>query len=1041
MKDVVNISESPCGKFICSSSKDCTVRVWDLINGVELRTIDGHKGTVWGASFLATGRKIVTASADAEVKLWNLDPNVLGHKSGAQVRRWKGHNGNIKCIDVSSDGKTLISCSTDKTLSVWDLERNRRKRKLPDQEEGCHELAVTCVASSKNGKVVSGSADKTVLIWDLKKEGEEPTKIDFGKRVEAVAISSDDQSFYVVGDFGAVRKYDINSGEKMKEFKDSHGHTERVWSVAVTSKNSKLVTGDGNGDIIVWDSNYGKVIKRLERAHSDRVRGLAIAPDDKRFVSGSWDATAKIWSIEDSILLQTFEHPDQLFCVAIHPSGQFLATASKDTTWKLWSLTSMKLLYTSNDAHKDQVRSVVFSPDGTKLISGSFDKQINIEKISHHVNQLPSSVIDHTFAADCKLENELHNAFDWKNSSTASTLHHRPLALVEPSWHSADSRSNLVHKAAKGGYSNFLSFALLNSHNRDKQKLAFFAALAKDNDGRTPLSHALDTESGPAANILLECYSLLLSAEYATPFTPQHSFQEPHPTEYFPLDEFCRALKLFPNVTLKFVSQLSLVTSGDYKVVEGVERNELGFSGYLVGPSQSRVPQKFWKERLRKPDKNGNAPRENGNPVSAKFVPIKDIAGPRSKFLTSLIDAAVATGNFTVFENPVVEVVLEHKWRTYARSMFLRNLWLDILMVVLITVDVLTYASDVSIDETISNYVIPSMIGILWLYFAKAEVYQLYKADSLKDYFKDIWNVGDFLSLTPIAAGYGFRYSGLEFYSTTAFSFALPLTYLNALYYMQGFREPGKLVRMIIRIIANIRYFLIVLTVCMFGFAFAFFTLYKTAEAEKEATGTPVYGLESLFKSLFPPFFMMLGTFDPNEFEASLSPTATLILFVFFMLVMNVVMMNLLIAIMGDTFDQIQEYAMAEYLFCRASIILEFEIALSEKDKSNEEWFPTWLQVLVPTLDYERKEWDGRLRNLKRSIESMNDNVKKSTGEEVKMLKEDISSLQEKLEASEKLRAKEMKEMKQMLNQLLGAAEMVKGRREVGKKGQRDQRA
>lgn len=140
---------------------------------------------------------------------------------------------------------------------------------------------------------------------------------------------------------------------------------------------------------------------------------------------------------------------------------------------------------------------------------------------------------------------------------------------------------------------------------------------------------------------------------------------------------------------------------------------------------------------------------------------------------------------------------------------------------------------------------------------------------------------------------------------------------------------------MIIRIIQNIRYFLVVLTICITGFSFAFYTLYKASETEKEIGGSvevddggqnqvPVYGLDSPFKSLFPPFFMMLGSFDPFEFEASLSPATTLILFVGFMIIINIVMMNLLIAIMGDTFDQIQENAMAEYLFCRASIILEF---------------------------------------------------------------------------------------------------------------------
>ena len=50
-------------------------------------------------------------------------------------------------------------------------------------------------------------------------------------------------------------------------------------------------------------------------------------------------------------------------------------------------------------------------------------------------------------------------------------------------------------------------------------------------------------------------------------------------------------------------------------------------------------------------------------------------------------------------------------------------------------------------------------------------------------------------------------------------------------------------------------------------------------------------------------------------------------------------------------FDRIQENAKAEFIFARANIILEFEGTLTKKQRANPEWFPTYLQVLVPTLE------------------------------------------------------------------------------------------
>ena len=38
----------------------------------------------------------------------------------------------------------------------------------------------------------------------------------------------------------------------------------------------------------------------------------------------------------------------------------------------------MELLSEETDAHCDWIRSVAFSPDGTKIVSGSFDKTIKV---------------------------------------------------------------------------------------------------------------------------------------------------------------------------------------------------------------------------------------------------------------------------------------------------------------------------------------------------------------------------------------------------------------------------------------------------------------------------------------------------------------------------------------------------------------------------------------------------------------------------------------------------------------------------------------
>jgi WD40 repeat protein len=155
------------------------------------------------------------------------------------------------------------------------------------------------------------------------------------------------------------------------------GHAARVRSVAFSPDGRRIVTGSWDATARIWDTATGREILQLT-GHTDRVWSAAFSPDGQRVVTASHDRTARVWdaSTGQQILLLS-GHADRVTAAAFSPDGRRIVTGSYDKTARIWdAATGRQMLALSG--HTEMVTSAAFSPDGRRIITTSHDKTARI---------------------------------------------------------------------------------------------------------------------------------------------------------------------------------------------------------------------------------------------------------------------------------------------------------------------------------------------------------------------------------------------------------------------------------------------------------------------------------------------------------------------------------------------------------------------------------------------------------------------------------------------------------------------------------------
>jgi len=180
------------------------------------------------------------------------------------------------------------------------------------------------------------------------------------------------------------------------------GHGHYVSDVAISSDGQFALSGSWDATMRLWDLNTGQTTRRFI-GHAKDVLSVAFSADNRQIVSGSRDREIKLWNTlgQCKYSLTDSGHSEWVSCVRFSPNVNtpLIVSAGWDKAVKVWNLNQCKLR-TNLVGHNGYVNTVTVSPDGSLCASGGKDGVAMLWDLNEgkHLSSLEANGIIHALA-------------------------------------------------------------------------------------------------------------------------------------------------------------------------------------------------------------------------------------------------------------------------------------------------------------------------------------------------------------------------------------------------------------------------------------------------------------------------------------------------------------------------------------------------------------------------------------------------------------------------------------------------------------------
>ncbi|CAF0748059.1 unnamed protein product [Brachionus calyciflorus] len=329
------------------------------------KRIFGHLSAVYCVCFDRTGRYILTGADDNLIKAWSAH-------DGRLLATFRGHEKEISDIDINFENTLLASGSCDKTLRIWNLKTTECTFVLQSHTSMVTSIEFSPYCRGNTRWLASSGSDGVICFWYWNSETLEfcakprrfIEKSRPGGQMLCLSFSSGGLFLAAGSNDNAIRVYCFENGEPNK-ICELESHSNIVDSIQYANTSARFLSGSKDGTAKIWSFESqqwkNKVIdgsKTLDKSESSdflnidslskkySVTMVAWNCDDSLVITAQNNFVIKVWNSSDAQLVHELKaHTNEIFVLEAHPKDpRLLLSAGHDGNVILWNLLTGKCI-------------------------------------------------------------------------------------------------------------------------------------------------------------------------------------------------------------------------------------------------------------------------------------------------------------------------------------------------------------------------------------------------------------------------------------------------------------------------------------------------------------------------------------------------------------------------------------------------------------------------------------------------------------------------------------------------------------------------